>query len=160
MKEDFLQSLKFIGFTARMKRLSDNLMYDAKMVYANSELDIEPNWHLIFLLLKQEKELSVTEIARILGFSHPAIIKITKKMHSTGYIVSTPSPVDNRKTLLRLSDKAIQALPMFEKNWQIIKSIVEEMVDETFLNQLTEIENQLQDKTLTDRFIQEKTKNE
>ena len=76
MKDDFLQELVFVGFTARMKRISDSLMYDARKIYEDLDIGIEPNWHLIFLLLKKEEQLTVTEIAQKLGFSHPVVMYV------------------------------------------------------------------------------------
>lgn len=153
MEKDFLQSLKHKGFTARIKRLSDAMFYDSKRYYSNSHLDIEPNWHIIFLLLKTEKELTVTEIAKRLKFSHPAIIKIIKKMKEKGHLDSLPDHSDNRKTILRLSDKGLKHLLIFEKEWNRFRDVIKEVVDEEFLLKLAEIENRLYDQSLSMRYL-------
>ena len=158
MDKDFLQSLKYKGFTARIKRLGDSMLYDSIRYYANSELDIEPNWHIVFLLLKEEKELTVTEIAKRLKFSHPAIIKIIKKMKEKGYLDSLAHRSDNRKTILRLSDKGLNYLPIFEKRWNAFEVLIKEIVDEEFLAKLAEIENKLYEQSIAERYA-EKTKN-
>jgi DNA-binding MarR family transcriptional regulator len=153
MERDFLQSLKFIGFTARIKRLSDGLLYDAIKVYKNSDVDIEPNWHLVFLLLKEKEKLTVTEIAKELGFSHPAIIKIIKKMRENDYLEAISDEKDHRKTYLQLSKKSINELPKLEENWNQIQSVIKEFVDEDFLLKLNHMEQQLQELSLFERYI-------
>jgi len=153
-EKDFLQELAAFGFTARIKRISDALMYDAKKVYEFADLEIEPNWHLIFLLLQKEGQLSVTEISRKLGFSHPAIIKITKKMKLKEYLESATDSNDSRKQLLSLSEKSKNILPAFEEKWKKIEEVMEEFVDGEFLARLAEIEQKLDDKSLFERCKQ------
>ena len=148
MKDDFLQQLQFVGFTARMKRISDSLMYDARKIYEDLNIGIEPNWHLIFLLLKKEGQLTVTEIAQTLGFSHPAIIKIVKKMEEKGFIQRIADPNDSRKQLLQLSEKSIEMLPRFEEEWNKIEEVIQDIVDDAFLQKLAEVEEKLQHTSL------------
>lgn len=148
MKDDFLQELQFVGFTARMKRISDGLMYDARKIYEDLNIGIEPNWHLIFLLLKKEGQLTVTEIAQTLRFSHPAIIKIIKKMEEKGFIQRIADPNDSRKQLLQLSEKSIEMLPRFEEEWKKIEEVIQDIVDDAFLQKLAEVEEKLQHTSL------------
>lgn len=155
MKEDFLKELEFVGFTARIKRISDSLMYDARKVYEDLGIGIEPNWHLIFLLLKKENQLTVTQIAQKLQFSHPAIIKITKKMKEKGYLVRITDANDSRKQLLQLSEKGLKELPLFEKEWDKIERIIKEFVDQDFLDKLQGIEEKLNESGLFDRYKKE-----
>jgi DNA-binding MarR family transcriptional regulator len=152
MKKDFLQSLEYLAFTARIKRLSDNLMYDAKSVYKDSPLDIEPNWHLIFLLLKEEEALGVTEIAKKLGFSHPGIIKITKRMKEKGYLQSVTHKTDNRKQLLSLTDKSKEMLPELEKRWKHIEDVIKEFVSPELMEELLKTENAHKDQSIYQRI--------
>lgn len=151
MEKDFLKELEFVGFTARIKRISDHLMYDARKVYENLDIGIEPNWHLIFLLLKQEEQLTVTEIAQHLNFSHPAVIKIIKKMKEKGYIESITDRKDSRRQLLQLSGKSKKELPLFEKEWELIETIIQEFVDLELLEKISILERKLGDKGLFDR---------
>lgn len=157
MSEDYLQELEFIGFTARIKRLSDSLIYDARKIYKNLELDIEPNWHLIFLLLKKKGKLSITGIAKELGFSHPAIIKIIKKMKEKGYVSSISDENDNRKQFIQLTKKSFNELPQLEQHWDTIQQKIEDLVSKDFLTKLNKIEHLLENKSLFDRVINDYT---
>lgn len=103
---DFLQQIGFAGLNSRIKRLSDELLYSTRDYYKNAGFDIEPNWHLIFLLLEKHKSLTNTEISQELRMSHPACVKIINKMKKKDYIDTKTDKNDSRKQLLELSDKA------------------------------------------------------
>ncbi|MGW9686693.1 GNAT family N-acetyltransferase [Flagellimonas sp. 2504JD1-5] len=120
--------------------------------YSNQKLGLEPNWHVIFLLLKEKNELSVTEIANYLGFSHPAIIKITRKMTAEGYLQTRKDSQDGRKTLIQISNKGKKLLPSFEKEWHRIQSVLERFVDDDFLEKLTELEQKLHHQGFAERY--------
>lgn len=151
MEEDFIQELEFIGFTARIKRLSDSLLYDARKVYETNVMEIEPNWHLVFLLLKKKKRLTVTEIAKDLGFSHPALIKITKQMKRRGYLETNTDKADKRCQILQLSKKGLEMLPQFEQKWSRFKMATTELVGADFLKQLTLLEQRLNEESFFER---------
>ncbi|TRX59362.1 winged helix DNA-binding protein [Fulvivirga sp. M361] len=155
---DYLKSLQLIGVTARIKRISDKLMHDARRVYDYLDLPIEPNWHLVFLLLKEEKQLSVTEISGALKFSHPAIINIIKKMKASGYVTSTTDPKDSRKQIVQLTEKARKELPNLEAEWDKIKIAVGAIFNDEFLEQLVEVEENMTESDLLDRVIEIKAK--
>ncbi|MBO0322363.1 bifunctional helix-turn-helix transcriptional regulator/GNAT family N-acetyltransferase [Muricauda sp. CAU 1633] len=140
METDFLQQIKHLGFTARIKRLNEKIVASTLEHYSNLDLGIEPNWHVIFLLLKEKEKLTVTEIASALGFSHPAMIKITKKMKAQGYLESHKDPSDGRKTFIQLSKKGKKALPAFEKEWSRIQEVLQEFVSDAFLENLNQLE--------------------
>ena len=155
---DYLESLELIGVTARIKRISDKLMHDARRVYDHLDLPIEPNWHLVFLLLKEQKQLSVTEISGALKFSHPAIINIIKKMKASGYVTSITDLKDSRKQIVQLTEKAHKELPGLEAEWAKIKIAVGAIFDSEFLEQLVKVEKNMTDSDLLDRVIKVKTK--
>lgn len=158
MQEDFLSELQYAGFTARIKRLSDQLLYSARKVYENLEMDIEPNWHLIFLILKREKALTVTEIASQLGFSHPGVIKIVKKMRNSGYLQSIPDENDSRKQLIQLTTKGTAALPALEQKWNEIQQTIQGFTSPTLLKELSLIEGKLAKQNLYERFVEHNQK--
>lgn len=151
MREDFIKELKFVGFTARIKRLSDSLLYDARKVYETNNMEIEPNWHLVFLLLKDKRRLTVTEMAKDLGFSHPALIKITKQMKYRGYLVTNTDITDKRCQILELSKKGLEMLPEFEERWKRFRIATAELVGEKLLNELTLLEQRLKEQSFFER---------
>lgn len=59
METDFLVGLEYLGVTARIKRLSDTFFYSIKELYKQLGITIEPSWHLVFLILKDQKNIHV-----------------------------------------------------------------------------------------------------
>lgn len=129
MENDFLVEMGYPGLTGRLKRLNDLFVYQTREFYKSRNLEIEPNWHMIFLLLQKQEEMTVTEIAEALHLSHPAIVKLTKKMKKKGYLESSQDPEDSRKNQLRLSAKAKRELPELERLWQAGNRAIEELLN-------------------------------
>lgn len=130
MDSDFLIEMQVNGLTGRLKRLSDSFIYSTKQFYRDHNLEIEPNWHMIFLLLEKHEFLTIMEIAEVLNLSHPAIVQLVDKMKKKGYIDSLKDPKDKRKYKLKLSKKAKKKLPEFEAYWNAGREAVQEIMGE------------------------------
>nr|WP_321411586.1 MarR family transcriptional regulator [uncultured Allomuricauda sp.] len=129
MRNDFLYEMGFPGLTGRLKRLNDLFVNQTKQFYKEYDIDIEPNWHMIFLLLEKNEKLSIQEIADNLQISHPGVIKLTKKMKRNGYLDSEHDSEDNRKHLLKLSGKAKQKLPELHRYWRAGNQAIAELLN-------------------------------
>lgn len=140
-KADFVSQLGYLSMAARMKRLSDHIMHSARQFYKEAGIDIEPNWYLVFLLLKEHQCLSITEIGEQLQFSHPSVISMVRKMKNNGYLHCATDQEDSRRQLVKLSPKAYQKLPEFEVMWDAAYQSVRELLDgdEGFLLKLDEL---------------------
>jgi MarR family transcriptional repressor of emrRAB len=155
IQNDFLIELQLVGLTSRLKRLTDNILYSTKDFYKAVGVDIEPNWHLIFLLLKKHEELTVTEISERLQMSHPAIVKIVRNMKAKEYVETKTDTSDSRKQLLYLTDKAKLALPQLEKCWEACILTMNELLEgnELFLKNLELIEEKIGKKSYKERTL-------
>lgn len=142
--KDFLADLDLVGFTSRIKRLSDDILYSTRDYYKSQDLDIEPNWHLIFLLL-EEKSMTLTEISEELRISHPACVKIINKMKKIGYILAKPDQEDSRKQILELTEKSRIMLPEYHKHWNAGIATIHEITADcnNILEELQKIEKRL-----------------
>lgn len=155
MKNDYIKNLEYLGFATRLKRISDALIHDGRRLYKELNMDIEPNWYLIFNLLETEKELSVTDISDILQFSHPSVITITNKMEKAGYLLSRKSMTDNRKRVLKLSAKATKEREKFAPVWEAATQGITEALDGlNALAFLDRLEERLQSKNFKQRAIE------
>ncbi|RXG28241.1 MarR family winged helix-turn-helix transcriptional regulator [Leeuwenhoekiella palythoae] len=158
MSEDFLIEMGYAGLTGRLKRLSDAFMYQTRDFYREHDSEIEPNWHMIFLLLQKNETMTVTEIADALQLSHPAIVKLINKMKKRGYINSNLDPKDNRRYNLVLSQKAKKELPVLEAYWEAGNKALEEMLEHNtlLLEQLEQLEARMAEadfKTRMDKLL-------
>lgn len=140
--EDYLTQIGLAGLNSRLKRLSDELLYSTRDYYKEVGLDIEPNWHLIFLLLERHAQMTITEISNELRMSHPACIKIIKKMKKKGYISTKTDSRDSRRQLLELTEKSMKALPTFHKHWKAGMKTTEDIIANSphLIDELTELE--------------------
>ena len=155
MENDFLKDLGFLGVTARLKRLSDKLSYSIKELYSENLIDIEPSWHLVFLLLKKKKQSTMTEIAESLHLSQPAMTKMINRMSKKNYIEVIRDSNDKRKKILQLSSKAKRELPRFEVIWAAGENSIREILKANlaFLDSLAEFEEQIDSKSFKDRAL-------
>ena len=155
MKNDFLKELGYLGLIARLKRLSDSILYSIRDLYKLENIDIEPNWHLVFLILKKHKTRTMSEIAESFHLSQPAIVKIINKMKKKGYIDIVKDTYDNRKRQLQLSQKAISELPRFEKIWHAGQESIKEILEanQAFLDLLGNFEQQIEQKGFKERVL-------
>ncbi len=155
MKEDYLKELGHLGLIARLKRLSDSMLYSIRDLYKLKDFDIEPNWHLVFLILKKHERRTMTQISDSLGLSQPAVVKIINKMKKKGYVEAAGDARDNRKKQLQLSRKAIEELPAFEEVWKAGQATIEGLLkdNETFTSQLENLEDLIEYRNFRDRVL-------
>ena len=159
--KDFIPELGCVGITVRLKRLADNMIHEGRKMYKELGLDIEPNWYIIFRLLKKENSLSVMEIAERIKFSHPSVISLTNKMITAGYLVSEKSSSDNRKRALSLTDKSHRNLPEFEKIWAAGEEGMREALEGTnAIEVIGMMEKIFNERGFRDRTFDELSKNE
>lgn len=155
MKRDILKEMEHLALTARLKRISDNMLYSAKDLYKTLDLDIDPNWHLIFMMFKKKDILTMTEIAEAFQISQTAVIKIIKKMKSKNYLINSKDPLDNRKQILQLSKKAKRELPMLEKVWEAGEKTIKDILHDNkeIFEQLNMIEEAINKASYKERTI-------
>jgi ribosomal protein S18 acetylase RimI-like enzyme len=153
---DFVAQLGTLGFVTRLKRVSDAMLHDGRRVYKKLGLDIEPNWFVIFRLLKDRGELTVTEIAAEIGFAHPSVISIVKKMAAAGYVKESRSSDDNRKRMLSLTPKAMRKLPEFERIWEAGTAAYKRMLsDVDMIKFIDTLEANYREKSFAERALDE-----
>lgn len=128
--KDFVRELGYLGLTMRLKRISDAMMHEGRRLYNGLDIDIEPNWYIIFKLLKSRGPMSVTNIADSILMAHPSVITIINKMMDSGYLISEKDEKDSRKRVLDLSDRAIKMLPEYEKIWEAGENGIKEAMEE------------------------------
>lgn len=133
LDQDFLQELGYLGFTMRIKRLSDKLMQEGRRLYQGLDLEIEPNWYGVLLLLESHKRLTLTDLAKQLKLSHPSAIAIVNKMDKAGFITTAKDEDDARKRQLVLTDKAVERLPGYKRVWSAGTEAVNQLLAGTNL---------------------------
>ncbi len=156
MERDFIQELGLLSVVTRLKRISDLMIHDGRRLYKELGMDIEPNWFVIFKILEKNGEMTVTEIAERIGFAHPSVISIVNKMIKVNYLEENKCGLDSRKRLLKLTPKAREKLPEFEKVWNAGVAGVKKMLsDLDILSVLETIEQRVFEKGYKQRTLTE-----
>ncbi len=153
-EQDFLKQLGPLGLIARLKRLSDSMLYGIREVYQSKGYSIEPNWHFVFLYLKQKGSATLSEMSKAFGLSQPALVKIINKMKDRGYLVSALDDSDGRRRILKLSKNAYKDLEEFEKTWLAGSQSIEELLgpSDSLMTCLESFETQLAEKSFAERI--------
>ena len=159
--EDFIKDLGYKALDTRFKRISDRMGHDIRKVYKKFDIDIEPNWYLVFMILKAHQKLSIAEIAEKLNYAHPSVVVIIQKMKAKGYVITESDRVDKRKQLISLTEKSVLLLPKLELLWRsceqaILTTIAE---DTAILAHLDRIDLALKNTSFYERFTNEYLKN-
>ncbi|AQW98887.1 MarR family transcriptional regulator [Elizabethkingia anophelis] len=154
---DFIKTLGYKALDSRLKRISDRMSHDVRKLYKEIDIDIEPNWYLIFMLLQNRGEISIADIAESLGYSHPSVVVIVKKMSEKDYLHIQKDKDDKRKQLVSLSSKATEILPELELIWQSCESAILKLLsdDLSIFSFLDDIDAELKANSFYNRFKQE-----
>lgn len=156
MEKDFIKELGLLSVVTRLKRLSDIMIHDGRKLYKELGMDIEPNWYVIFRLLEQNGEMTITEIAEKIGFAHPSVISIVNKMIKAGYLNEKKCGLDSRKRLLSLTAKATEKMPEFEMVWNAGTAGMKKMLDDLdVLSTLATFEERIFSKGFKERALAE-----
>lgn len=133
------------------------MSHDIRKLYKELEIDIEPNWYLIFLLLRDKQKLSIAQIAEMLGYAHPTMVIMIKKMNEKGFVSSQTDSNDKRRQIIQLTKKSKEMLPQLEKLLASCDQAILQILDNDLkiLECLEGIEVQLKRNSFYHRYQQE-----
>lgn len=160
MNDDFIKELGYKALDSRLKRISDRMSHDIRKLYKEFDVDVEPNWYLMFMLLQKKEKVSIIYIAEHLRYAHPSVVVIVKKMANKGYLQTEQDSFDKRKQLISLTDKGKTVIPKLETLWNSCERAILKMLEEDLgiLNYLDKIDSELQKTSFHHRFKQEYSK--
>ena len=154
---DFLKILGYKALDSRMKRISDRIAHDVRKLYKELDIDVEPNWYLLFMLLQEKDKVSIVYIAEQLGYAHPSVVIIVQKMKKRGYLKTEQAPSDKRKQLVSLTEKAKVLIPKLQTIWESWDNAMLNILknDLGILTYLDNIDEQLERDGFYSRFKRE-----
>lgn len=158
--DDFIKALGYKALDSRLRRISEAMARDIKHLYKELQIDVEPNWYLVFMLLRGHECLSIADIAERLRYAHPSVVVIVQKMQEKGYVDARSDPGDKRKKLIALTEKAVQMLPELERIWDSCENAILQIIDNdpAVLGYLDRLENRLDATSFYARFKSEYSK--
>ncbi len=125
---DLLKELGTFVFASRLKRLSDRLKSEATTLYHHRGADFNDNWFLVGYMLSRKENLTVTEMAKALGISRPAISQIASEMVKRRLIRVRIDETDRRRKILSLTDGGREAVDSLEPVWNAVADCTKELI--------------------------------
>ncbi len=120
-----------VALGSRLRRLSESLTEDSAKIYALYDVALDPKWFPVVYVLLQKQSAAITEIAQIIGHSHPSVSQIVKEMSKKGVATIEKDNKDARVSVVRLSDAGKQFVPNLEKQCIDVTQTVEELLLQT-----------------------------
>jgi DNA-binding MarR family transcriptional regulator len=154
LERNIIEELGSLALATRLKNLSERLSKDVAAVYRASDFDFEPRWFAVIYALKEGDELSVTELAQLLQQTHPAVNQVANILVKKKIVTESKDEADQRKRMLKLSDKGIGLVNAMSPLWDKIRIADHELLSllpTDFLLSVKSLENSLDDKTMYDR---------
>jgi DNA-binding MarR family transcriptional regulator/predicted GNAT family N-acyltransferase len=145
----------FLG--SRLKRLSDRFLTDAaKIAHSLGFVDLYPSQTVLIAALLQTPPISVTNLARNLGLSQPAVTRNLNILKAQGYIEFVRTKNDQRQRLVSLSNKGRELAKQLEQRlWGNIEDVVTQICNESspdFVDHIEKLERILDIASFEERF--------
>lgn len=160
---NFYESLGFLVFGSRMRRLSETFLVELNKVYYNLAFDFEASWFPMFFLIASQQPVSLNEIASQLEISHSAVSQLASVLKKKGLITAVKSQIDERKQLLALSKAGLALHVELSPVWVAIAETMQSLFTENqesanLLEAISLLEARLQsgnlNKLIEDRYRQ------
>ena len=155
MSDELIRQLGYSILDTRLKRISDKMSHSTRAMYKALGIDIEPSWYLVLTIVRESPSISVMEIAKKLRFTHQSIISMTDKMVSNGYLEKSKDVIDKRKTVFKVTQKAIEGFPKIQKIWDVGTEVIFELLnqDTSITHHLEVLESNLETASFGERII-------
>lgn len=142
-----------LAISTRLQRLSDQIRKDGLLIYKANGIDFEPKWFPVVYSLHVKPLCSVVELAAEIGYSHPSTISLLKELEKQKLIRSSRDKTDERKRLIRLTDKGKALVEQMQPIWAIMTAAVTELTDTTnnLMRAIDEVEEQMRQKSFFER---------
>jgi DNA-binding MarR family transcriptional regulator/N-acetylglutamate synthase-like GNAT family acetyltransferase len=101
----FYQQAGHMALGNRLRRLGEHFASDAKQVFALYDVAIDTRWFPVFFMLSETESSAITELAKAVGQSHPAVSQVVREMQKQQIVESKKSPEDGRIHQVALTPK-------------------------------------------------------
>jgi DNA-binding MarR family transcriptional regulator/N-acetylglutamate synthase-like GNAT family acetyltransferase len=152
---DFIEELGTLAIGSRLKNLSELLMKDMARIYKEQNVDFEPRWFTFFQLILNQKEISVTEIAKELKQTHPAAVQLVNVLEKKKLVKTKKDSSDGRKRLVSLSKKGKKLAKELRPLWEVVQKVTDEILNESdpeLLERIAKVEQAINDKSTYERI--------
>lgn len=160
---DFYRQAGKLALGSRLRRLGERLAEDAAKIYGLYGVGLDPKWFPIFYVLSHQESASITEIAQMVGHTHPSVSQIVKEMKTKGLVTTDKHAEDARVNVVKLSEIGQQLIPNLEKQYLDVTEAVEDLLSDAqndLWRAIEEVEFLLEHKSFCDRVQEARKKRE
>ncbi|WP_187248611.1 bifunctional helix-turn-helix transcriptional regulator/GNAT family N-acetyltransferase [Mesonia sp. K4-1] len=149
-----IEKAGILSIAAKLQNVLDTLRDAGNLFYQAHNINFETKWFPPIYVLSIVNQLSVTELAKEIGLSHPAAIGLLKEIEKNGLISSVKDSRDERKRNLMLSPKGREMVSELKPYWDSIASTLSDVTanPHNLFISLTEVEMRLDEKPLLERL--------
>lgn len=160
----FYESLGFLVFGSRLRRLSEAFLADVNKIYAAHHLQFDAAWFPVFYILSRQETVSIKDIADELGISHSAVSQLISSLQQKGLTKTTTDGDDARKKAVAFTPKGKKLQKQVQPVWEALQQAMNGLAQEgkhsaLILTAIAEIEKGLQQQSIFDRVQHELTSN-
>lgn len=123
----FYQSLGFLVFGSRLRRLSEYFLMEVNKVYEQEGIPFDASWFPVFYVLSRKQPMPLIDIADTLEVSHSAISQLVTSLRKKGLVKTAPCPDDGRRQLVMLTRKGEELLQQVQPVWEAIAEAMGEV---------------------------------
>jgi len=155
----FFQQTGKVAIGSRLRMLTDKVTEDAAKIYQLYEIDVQPKWFPIFYSLSKGEEITITELAKNIGHSHPSVSKMIGEMLKKGYVAEHKDKLDGRRNVISLSSKGKEIYSKIDNQLIDVAAAIEDLSAQTqnkLWEAIEEWEFLLEQKTLLRRVMEKK----
>ena len=137
----------------RLRKVSETLYAGVDEVYRGQGVELPSRCFPILFLLRDRGRLGISELALLLGQSHPAVSQMSRKLLEHGVVREWPDSADDRRRLLGLSRRGANLMRRLEPVWRAIVAAVAELeATESVSAPLTALDTALATRSLAVRI--------
>lgn len=146
---------------SRLRLLTETITEDAAQIYKMYNINMQPKWFPVLYALSTSSSMTITEIAKEIGHSHPSVSKITAELIQSGYVKEKEDKRDGRRNTIQLSARGKEMMKKMEEPYKDVTSAIEELSGQArndLWKAIEEWEYLLAQKSLFSRVREEKKK--
>jgi MarR family transcriptional regulator for hemolysin len=89
-----------------------------------NNLDINRNYYVLASIYFNDGPLTQKALAKILGKDKSSMVNIIDELTATGYAYRETNPADRREHLIKLTQKAIDAVPQITQSFDFLNTTI------------------------------------
>jgi DNA-binding MarR family transcriptional regulator len=153
---NFYESLGFLVFGSRLRRLSETFLGDVNRIYSAHDLQFDAAWFPVFYILSRKESVSIRDIADELAISHSSVSQLVSALQQKGLVKTTTAADDARRKVVEFTAKGKKLQQQIAPVWTALSQAMEALVNEgrhskVLLKAIGEVEAGIAQQSLFDR---------